>query len=93
MKLLPFQKFILFGSFGFYYPGTEERVCKHVIVEIGRKQAKSTLCAAIALYWLIGEAEHSAEIDICANSKEQGRILFRMACELSKLMDKSGKHI
>lgn len=93
LKLLPFQKFIIYGSFGFYYPGTEERVCKHVIVEIGRKQAKSTLSAAIALYWLIGEGEHSAEIDICANSKEQARILFRMACELSKLMDKSGKHI
>lgn len=93
LKLLPFQKFIIFGSFGFYYPGTEERVCKHVIVEIGRKQAKSTLSAAIALYWLIGEGEHSAEIDICANSKDQARILFRMACELSKLMDKSGKHI
>lgn len=93
LKLLPFQKFIIYGSFGFYYPGTEERVCKHVIVEIGRKQAKSTLSAAIALYWLIGEGEHSAEIDICANSKDQARILFRMACELSKLMDKSGKHI
>lgn len=93
LKLLPFQKFIIYGSFGFYYPGTEERVCKHVIIEIGRKQAKSTLSAAIALYWLIGEGEHSAEIDICANSKEQARILFRMACELSKLMDKSGKHI
>ena len=93
LKLLPFQKFIIYGSFGFYYPGTEERVCKHVIVEIGRKQAKSTLGAAIALYWLIGEKEHSAEIDICANSKDQARILFRMACELSKLMDPSGKHI
>lgn len=93
LKLLPFQKFIIYGSFGFYYHGTEERVCKHVLVEIGRKQAKSTLSAAIALYWLIGEGEHSAEIDICANSKEQARILFRMACELSKLMDKSNKHI
>lgn len=93
LKLLPFQKFIIFGGFGFYYPGTEERVCKHIIVEIGRKQAKSTLSAAIALYWLIGECEHSAEIDIAANSKEQARILFRMTCELSKLMDPSGKHI
>lgn len=93
MKLLPFQKFIIYGGYGFYYRGTEERVCKHILVEIGRKQAKSTLTAAISLWHLIGEKERSAEIDICANSKDQARILFRMTCELSKMMDKTGKHI
>lgn len=93
LKLLPFQKFMIYGGYGFYYRGTDQRVVKHIILDIGRKQAKSTLCAAIALYHLIGENEYSAEIDIAANSKEQARILFRMSCELSKLMDMSGKHI
>ena len=93
LRLLPFQKFLIYGGYGFYYRGTDERVVKHIILDIGRKQAKSTLCAAISLWHLIGENEYSAEIDIAANSREQARILFRMSCELSKLMDKSGKHI
>ena len=64
-----------------------------MILDIGRKQAKSTLGAAIALYHLIGEREYSGEIDIVANTRQQASILFRMVCEMSKRMDKSGRHI
>lgn len=93
MILQPFQKFLLYGGYGWYYKGTDKRVIKHMILDIGRKQAKSTLGAAIALYHLIGEREYSGEIDIVANTRQQASILFRMVCEMSKRMDKSGRHI
>lgn len=93
IKLEPFQRFLLYGGYGWYYKNSDRRVVRHIILDIGRKQAKSTLCAAIALYHLIGEQANAAQIHIVANTRAQASILFDMVSKMSARMDKTGKHI
>lgn len=87
------QKFFLYGVYGWYYTGTDDRVIKHCILDCGRKNGKSMLGAAMALYALIGEKESGAECDIVANTRQQAKILFDMACAVSRRMDKKCKHL
>ena len=87
------QKFFIYGIYGWYYKGTDDRVVKHVILDCGRKQGKSMIGAGMALYHLIGEKESGAECDIVANSRQQAKILFDMCDAISKRMDKKGKHL
>ncbi len=39
--LEPFQKWIIYSIYGFYYKGTEERVVKNVWIELARKNGKA----------------------------------------------------
>lgn len=39
--LQPFQKWIIYNIYGFYYKGTEERVIKNVWIELARKNGKA----------------------------------------------------
>lgn len=58
-------------------------------IEIPRKNAKSTLSAAIALYLLFGEGEHGAEIVSAAADRQQARIVYDIAagmCRQSKTL-------
>ena len=91
--LSEWQKFIVYYVYGFYYTDTDERVIKHVILDCARKQGKSMFVAALSLYALIGEKEAAAEIDIVANSRQQAHILFDMCKNVSKRMDKRGRHL
>lgn len=50
-----------------------------VYVEIPRKNAKSTLGAAIALYLLLSDGEPGAEIYSAAGDRDQARIIFDIA--------------
>lgn len=92
--LSEWQKFIIYYVYGFYYADDDsERVIKHVILDCARKQGKSMFVAALSLYALIGEKESAAEIDIVANSRQQAHILFDMCKNVSKRMDKRGRHL
>ena len=92
--LSEWQKFIIYYVYGFYYTDDDsERVIKHVILDCARKQGKSMFVAALSLYALIGEKEAAAEIDIVANSRQQAHILFDMCKNVSKRMDKRGRHL
>lgn len=92
-RLSEWQKFIIYYVYGFYYNNTDNRVIKHVILDCARKQGKSMFVAALSLYALIGEKESGAEIDIVANSRQQARIMFDMCKNVSKRMDKKGRHL
>lgn len=48
-------------------------------VEIPRKNAKSTLGAALALYLLLGDGESGAEVYSAAGDRDQARIIFDIA--------------
>ena len=87
------QKFFIYGIYGWYYKGTDDRVVKHVILDCGRKQGKSMIGAGMALYHLIGEKESGAECDIVANSRQQAKILFDMCDAISKRMDQKRKYL
>ena len=56
-------------------------VYREAIIGIPRKNGKSTLMAAIALYGLMAAGEHGAEVYAAAASKDQARIVFQQARE------------
>lgn len=87
------QKFFLYGIYGWYYKGTNKRVVRHARLEISRKNGKSTLIAGLALYHLIAEGKGASEVDIVALTRQQSKILFDMCSAISKRMDPGSKHI
>lgn len=78
-ELSPWQQFVVANIYGFVWPGTEERVCKSVYLEISRKNGKTAFGAAMALYNLIADGESEAEVDFAANSKEQSGRAYAIA--------------
>lgn len=91
-ELLPYQKWIIYSIFGFYHKGTEKRVTNYVYIELARKQGKTALAAAIALYMLVADGENGAEVEMVANSAKQAKICFDMSSNFLQSIDKKGKY-
>ena len=51
-------------------------------IEIPKKQGKSELAAAVALYLLAGDGEWGAEVYGCAADRQQASIVFDVACQM-----------
>lgn len=90
--LLPYQKWIIYNIFGFYYPNTNRRVINYCYMELARKQGKTALAAAICLYMLIADGENGSEVELVANSAKQAKICFDMSSNFLQSIDKKGKH-
>lgn len=91
--LSEWQKFFIYGIYGWYYTGTNKRVVRHAVLEVSRKNGKSTLLAGLALYHLVKDKESATEVDIVAKTRQQAKILFDFCSKLSKRMDPKHKHI
>jgi phage terminase large subunit-like protein len=70
-ELEPWQAFIVAGIYGLHHAGTQSRVVRRAYVEVARKNGKSALVGGLALYHLVGDGVHGAEVYLSANSKEQ----------------------
>ena len=90
--LEPFQKWMVYNIFGFYYKGTEERVIKNIWIELARKNGKSFFAAALALYALIGDGEANSEVEFIANSRKQAQICFDMCRNVVDKLDPKHKY-
>lgn len=62
-------------------------------IEIPKKQGKSELAAAIALYLLLMDFEPSAEVYGCAADRNQAKIVFNVAADMVKKSPKLQKLI
>ena len=60
-------------------PLTGFRVYREVVLGIPRKNGKSTMASAIALYLLTSDGENEPEIYVAAAAKNQAGIVFRQA--------------
>ena len=94
-KLLDFQKFIISNMFGFYWKDEEgkpknRRVCQYVWFEVGRKNGKTALAAAILLYMMIADGEQSADCFFLANSHKQALLAYEYAHKFIGNLDKKG---
>jgi phage terminase large subunit-like protein len=58
-----------------------DRVYREALLGISRKNGKSTLSAAIALYLLLASGEEGPEVYAAAASRDQARIVFQQAIE------------
>lgn len=90
--LLDYQYWIICNIFGFYHPNTNRRVINYLYIELARKQGKTALAAAIALYMLIADNENGSEVEMVANSAKQAKICFDLASNFLSSIDKKGKY-
>lgn len=90
--LLDYQYWMICNIFGFYYPNTDRRVINYLYIELARKQGKTALAAAIALYMLVADGENGSEIEMVANSAKQAKICFDLASNFLSSIDKKGKY-
>jgi phage terminase large subunit-like protein len=65
------QKALVSAAFGFVHKKTGLRQYQEVLLIVGRKNGKSTLAAALALYMMIADGEPGAEIYSVATKRDQ----------------------
>ena len=73
-ELSPYQKFFIANILGLKCKETGLRKYRNVYLQIGRKNGKTSLIAALSLYFLVLDNEANAEVIVVANSVEQARI-------------------
>lgn len=86
VKLELFQKAFISALFGFVNEATGERKYKETLFYVARKNGKSVLLSAIALYCLIADNEAGAEVYSVATKKDQAKIVFD---EISNMVNQS----
>ncbi|MCL1857690.1 MAG: terminase large subunit [Oscillospiraceae bacterium] len=77
-RLMPWQEQIVRDIFGIV-GGDGYRQFRTAYVEVGKKNGKSELAAAIALYLLFADGEAGAEVYSCAADINQASIVFNTA--------------
>ena len=80
-KLMPWQERLVRDLFGIVKPNGK-RQFNMAYIEVPKKNGKSELAAAIALYLTIADFEPSAEVYSCAADKDQASIVFRTATSM-----------
>lgn len=78
MKLMPWQQACLYILFGWKRPDGYRRF-RRLYLEIAKKNGKTGLAAALALYFLIADGEQSARVFIAATALKQARTCFKEA--------------
>ena len=91
--LEPFQQFIIANLIGWYWKETDNRRFTSAYIEMGRKNGKTALIAALAMYYFIADGEANAEIDIAANNFQQATLCFNFLQQYSKQLDPKGKDL
>lgn len=69
--LQPWQVFIIYNLFGFWYVGTQERRFKEAFIELGRKNGKTSFIAGMAWAVSILQRRSGSSVYMVAASLEQ----------------------
>jgi phage terminase large subunit-like protein len=85
LKLLAWQRDFLMRLYGWKAPDGLRRF-RRAYLEVGKKNGKSTLIAAIGLYMLMADGEGAPEIYLNAVDKDQASIVFE---ESRRMVDAS----
>lgn len=91
-NLLPWQEKIIRDIFG-TAKADGYRQYNTAYVEIPKKNGKSELAAAVALYLLCGDGEYGAEVYGCAADRQQASIVFDVATQMVELCPALKKRI
>lgn len=70
--------------FGWKRKDDNSRRFRRMFCEIPKKNGKSTMCAAIALYLLLADKEFGAEVYSAATNKDQAKMVFTEAKNMVK---------
>ena len=82
IKLELFQKAYIQALFGFLNRDNNTRRFNETMFLVGRKNGKTTMLSAIALYMMIADGEGSAECYSVATKKDQASKAFKSACAM-----------
>jgi phage terminase large subunit-like protein len=77
--------------FGIKHINSKLRRFREVYVEVPRKNSKSTLCAALALTFLVLDREGGKQIIGAAYGRKQAGLVFRVAKQMVKMSPKLNK--
>ena len=83
-ELIPWQEQIIRDVFG-VVKENGYRQFNTAYIEIPKKQGKSELAAAVALFLLCGDGEQRAEIYGCAADRAQASIVFEVAADMVRM--------
>jgi len=81
--LLDWQRADFQELFGWVRPDGFRRY-QQAMIEVAKKNGKSTLCAAICLYLLIADGEVGAEVYTAATTRDQAKICWKHAADMVK---------
>ncbi|MDR5603922.1 terminase large subunit [Staphylococcus coagulans] len=88
-----FQKAYISALFGFIDKETGYRRYTESFFYVARKNGKTTMLSAIALYMMIADGESGAEVYSVASKRDQANILFDQAHEMIKQSPDLNKNI
>lgn len=99
--LEPWQAFVTANIFGFWKYTTDEKTGQQILIrrfntayiEMSRKQGKTAIVAAYALYGLMYDNEAAAEIILAATSREQAKICYNLCVGFARSIDPNGKYL
>lgn len=89
--LSDWQFWTICAIYAFKWKKDGTRVTRTVYIEIGRKNGKSSLMAALALYHLVADGEANGQIIFSANSAKQAGLCFEMSYNYCSTIDRKGK--
>lgn len=76
IELIEAHKFDLGCIFGWVSKETGMRRFKKAYIQVGRKNAKTTILAGVANYMMVGDGEESPKVYPAAVDREQARLLY-----------------
>lgn len=82
LKLELFQKAYISALFGFVDKNTGKRQYKESMFMVARKNGKSVMLSAIALYMMVADHEAGAEVASVATKKDQAKLVFDEALNM-----------
>ena len=91
-ELIDWQEQIIRDIFGVVKPNGY-RQFNTAYIEIPKKQGKSELAAAVALYLCCGDGEQRAEVYSCAADRQQASIVFEVAMDMVRMCPALAKRV
>jgi phage terminase large subunit-like protein len=82
--LEPWQQFVVWSIFGWKRIEDDTRRFRTAILEVARKNGKTTMAAGIGLYLLIADGEPGAEVYSAATKRDQARLSHGEATRMAK---------
>src|SRR5512137_303426 len=80
-KLAPWQRDFVEAVFG-NVDASGRRLTRIAYLQIARKQGKTELAAAIALYMLIADGEAQPQVYLAARDRDQASIVYKVAADM-----------
>lgn len=92
-ELLPWQQFFFAVLMGLKWRDNDKRVVRSVYLECARKQGKSSIIAALALYHMIADGEAGPSVACLASTRDQARLIFEMITNYAKSIDPKSQYL